>query len=131
MAYVSWKDIADITFNSTDLKAYVRGVSGLKQNVTVQEFHPAGATYPTPVDTGSRSQDPIAVEFMFDGSASGPNVKCALGTSATLNITLATGMTKSGTFIVTDVEPSIGPDQSHLLNVTFTPTGTITDDLTA
>ena len=130
MAYRSWKDIADITFNSTDLKAFVKGVSGIKQNVGLQNWTAAGSAWQTNTDTGQRSQDPIVVEFMYDGTATGPNVKCALATSSTLTITFFTGESITGTFIVSDVEVVVGPDQDNELNVTFTPTGVVTLDLT-
>lgn len=130
MAYRSWKDIADITFNSTDLKAYVRSVSGIKQNVTMQEFHPAGVAWATPADTGMRSQDSITIEYMFDGSASGPNVKSALGTSSTLTITFYSGESITGTFICTSAEVGVSSDGSDILTCEYTPSGTITLDVT-
>jgi len=130
MAYHSWSDIDAVTFNSTDLKAYCRSISGLKTNVTMQDFHAAGVAWPAPVDTGMRSHDVVNIEFLFDGSASGPAVKCALGTSSTLTITLDTGLSVTGTFIVTGAEVQTGSDGSDILSVEFTPSGTITSDFT-
>jgi len=130
LAYIAWDDISEVTYDSTDLKAYVRSISGLKQNVTLDDFHPAGAAWPTPVDTGLRSHDPIVLECMFDGGATAPGVKLAVGTSATLTITLATGISVSGTFIVSDVEVTTSADGVNKLNATLTPSGTITTDLT-
>lgn len=129
MAYRSWKDIADITFNSTDLKAFVRSVSGIKTTATLTEFHPAGAAYPAPADSGMRVHDPVVIEFLYDGSASGPNVKCAIGTSSTLTITFYSGESVTGTFISSDVEVGTSSDGNNILTVTFTPSGTITTDL--
>lgn len=131
MAYYSWKDIADITFASTDLKAYVIGISGLAVHATKQEFHPAGVAWPTPLDTGLRQNDDVVINFMYDGSATGPAVKCAMGTSSTFTCTLASGQSITGTFWVSDVEATVGPDQDHQLNITLTPSGTITWDVTA
>jgi hypothetical protein len=127
----SWKDIADITFNATNLRDWVNTVSGVKYAATIQEFHPAGSIWPTPLDTGMRKQDPITIEFIYDGAAAAPALKCAMGTSSTLTITFATGMSLTGTFIVTEVEMGLKSDGDHTLTVTFTPTGTITWDLAA
>jgi hypothetical protein len=68
---------------------------------------------------------------MYDGGASGPGVKCAIGTSATLTITFATGMSTSGTFIVSSVEMGLTNDGNHKLTVVFTPSGTVTFDVAA
>lgn len=130
MAYHSWEDIDAFNFNSTELKTFLKGLSGIKDNVVLQEFHPAGVAWPTPVDTGMRNHDVIQAEFMMDGSASGPAVKCALGTSSTLTYTYDTGVSVSGTFIVSSAEMTTGPDGSNLLNIEFTPSGTIATDFT-
>ena len=130
MAYSPWTGLS-FTFNSQALTAYVRATSGTSVHALMQEFQPLGSAWPTPVDTGSRTHDPYVVEFMADGSATGPNVKCALGTSSTLTEVLDTGQSDSGTYIVTDVEYGVGPDQLAILTVTFTPTGTQTLDITA
>jgi len=131
MAYYSWKDIADITYNSTDLKAFVISVSGTKINAKMQEFHPAGSVWPTPLDTGMRNVENVSIEFMYDGGASGPGVKCAMATSATLTITFATGMSMTGTFLVISQEMGLTNDGDHKLTVEFAPTGTITWDVAA
>lgn len=129
MGYLAWKDI-DFNFNSTSLKAYMREITGLGIHCVRDDFQPAGVAWPTPLDTGMRNADDCVVVFEAEGSASGPNVKCALGTSATLTLTYGTGLTKSGTYWVSDVEPLLGSEQNHYLQVTFCPTGTITEDLT-
>ena len=129
MAYSVWTGTA-FAFNSTTLTSFVRTISGLAVHAVKQDFHPAGVAWPTPVDTGQRQQDDIVVEFMADGGASGPNVKCALGTSSTLTMTLDTGQSITGTFWVSDVEYGVSPEQDALLTCTFTPTGTVTWDLT-
>ena len=130
MAYRGWKDIVDMTFNSTDLKAYVKGVDGIEQDAVLQDFKPAGTAWATPADTGARTQSDITITYMYDGSASGPNVKCALGTSATLTITFFSGESITGTFIVSKVSVNVTPDGDNELVVVFTGSGTITLDLT-
>ena len=129
MAYLSWKDL-DFNFNSTSLKSYLRSLDGLGLHCVKEDFQPAGVTMPTPQDTGLRTQDDVVAVFEADGGASGPNVKCALGTSATMTITYGTGLSKTGTFWVSDVEPQMDAAHNHFLQVTFTATGTITEDLT-
>ena len=129
MAYFSWKDL-DFTFNSTSLKAYLISINGPKVNATMQDFQPAGVSWATPLDTGMRSHEPYTCQFMFDGTASGPAIKCALGTSATLTVALGTGLSDSGTYIVSEFEVAPEADGNHKLNVTFTPTGTQTLDVT-
>ena len=94
----------------------------------MDEWVAAGSAWPTNSDTGQRRQDPITVEFTYDGGASGPAVKCALGTSSTLTYTFATGQSVSGTFIVSEVEPGFSPENLNILTVTFTPSSTITTD---
>lgn len=128
MALWSWKDISAFTYNSQDLKAFVRSISGVKQSAVMDEWVPAGSAWPTNSDTGQRRQDPISVEFTYDGSATGPAVKCANGTSATLTYTFATGQSVSGTFVVSSFEPGFSPDGMNTLTVEFTPSGTITTD---
>ena len=94
----------------------------------MQDFQPAGVAWPTPLDTGMRDNDPVVLNFMYDGSASGPAQKCALGTSATLTITFATGQSITGTAIVSEFEVAPDPQGDHKLNVTLNYTGTVTTD---
>ena len=130
MAYHGWDEIVDITFNSTDLKAYVISIDGLEDEAVLEDFHPAGVVYPTPIATGTARHSVVTGTFMLDGGATGPAVKCAKGTSSTLTVTLATGLSVTGTFIANKVRSEMGPDQNHHLVVEFTPSGTITTDLT-
>src|SRR5512137_1553246 len=105
MAYYSWKDISAFSYNSQTLTSYVREISGVKMNATMTEHQPLGAAWATPVDTAMRSHDPIVVSFFYDGGgAATPPTAAAVGTSATLTLTFATGQTVSGTFVVTDAE---------------------------
>ena len=129
MAVYAWKDISAVSYNSTDLKAWTRSITGIKQSVTLDPFHPPGI-WDTPTDTGERVQDPIVIEFEFDGAAGSPNLIAALGTSAALSITLATGQSVSGTFIVSDVEVAVAQGANTKLTATFTPTGAIVTDYT-
>lgn len=129
MAMYSWKDIVDVTFNTTDLKAFVLSISGIKENVKMQEFHAAGSIWPAPLDTGMRTHDNVTIEFLHDGGATGPAAKCALGTSSTLTITLGTGISITGTFVVSTIEVGVSNDGENKLTVEFTASGTITYDL--
>ena len=119
-----------MTFNSTNLLNWVRTISGIEQSATLDTFHPAGSVWEAPVDTGERVQSVISIQFEYDGAAGSPNIVCALGTSSTLLITIATGQSVTGTFIVSKVTPVLTQGNAHLLNVDFTPTGTITVDYT-
>ncbi len=131
MAYYNWDDCT-LVYNSQTLTTYVKSVSGVKYQATLDDFHPMGAAWPTPVDTGLRSHDPIVVEFVYDGGgAATPPTAAAVGTSSTLTLTLATGQTVSGTFIVSDAEIGISTEGSHTYTATFTPSGTITYDVAA
>jgi len=131
MAAYSWKD-ATFAYNSQTLTAFVIDISGIKLNAVMQEFHPMGATFPTPLATGLYNEDELQVTFMYDGggAATAPTA-CAVGTSSTLTLTLATGQTVSGAYIVTGGELTMGPDQDHQYVATFTPSGTITWDVAA
>ena len=119
-----------MTFNSVNLLNWTRTISGIEQTVTTDTFHPAGSVWDAPVDTGERVQSVISIQFEYDGAAGSPNVTCSLGTSATLLITIATGQTVTGTFIVTKVSPGLSQGNADTLSVDFTPTGTITVDYT-
>lgn len=131
MAYLSRKDIADITYNSTDLKAYVISVSGLKEAETVEEWRPPGSAYMTRDLTGLFNYDPIVIEFVYEDSATGPNVKCAKSTSATLTITLVSGQSITGTFLVSEREVVVSDEGDNHLIVTFLNNGTVTTDFAA
>ena len=131
MAYYNWDD-ATFVYNSQTLTSYVKSVSGVKMNAVLQEFHPMGAAWPTPIDTGLRNEDEMTVEFMYDGGgAATPPTACAVGTSSTLTLTLGSEQTVSGTFIVSSAEIGMSTDGSHTYTATFTPTGTVTWDVAA
>jgi hypothetical protein len=130
MTIPAWKD-GSFTFNSQDLSAFVASISDEKYAAVLDEFQALGTAWPAPADTGSRKMDPVTVEFMADSSATGPNVKCALGTSATLTRVFISGEQYSGTFIASEAGISSGPDKKNRLTVVFTPSGTITWDLAA
>lgn len=130
MAYHGWDEITAITYNNTDLKAYLIGIDGLEDEAVMEDFHPAGVAYPTPIATGTSKHGIVTCTWMLDGSASGPAVKCAKATSATLTATIATGLSVTGTFIVSKVRVEMGADQNHHLITELTPSGTITYDLT-
>lgn len=131
MAYLSRKDVADVTYNSTDLKAYVVGISGLKEAETVEEWRAPGSAYMTRDLTGLFNHDPIVIEFVYEDSASGPNVKCAKSTSATLTVTFISGQNVTGTFLVSEREVVLGDEGDNHLIVTFLNTGTVTTDFAA
>lgn len=128
MAYVGWKDITSLTCNSVDLKGWVVSVTGFHTVATMDDFHPAGAVYPTPLDTGERAADPVVLTFKADGAAGGPAATLPLGTSSTWTLTLATGISESGTFIVSDVEYVAAEGSLNQIQITGTPSGTITSD---
>ena len=131
MSYYNWDD-ATFVYNSQTLTSYVKSVSGVKMNAVLQEFHPMGAAWPTPIDTGLRNEDEMTVEFMYDGGgAATPPTACAVGTSSTLTLTLGSEQTVSGTFIVSSAEIGMSTDGSHTYTATFTPTGTVTWDVAA
>ena len=130
MAYWAWKDISAVTYNSQDLKGFVAGGFNVSGHAVLDDFKPAGSAWPTPLDTGGRSVDPITIPFKYDGSATGPCVKAALGTSATMTLTHATGQSVSGTFIVSDFDFGETPEGVATYNPVFTPSGTITIDFT-
>ena len=132
MAYAGWKDVTTCTFNSKALMPWVEGISGLKYSAVLHERTPLGAAWPAPQDTGQRQQDDIVIEFLYDSAASPtPNVDVALAQSATLLITLRSGETVTGTFIVSDIDIGLTADKLNTLTATFKPSGTITWDLAA
>ena len=131
MAYYNWDDCT-LTYNSQTLTTFVRSISGVKMNAQMMDFHPLGVAWPTPIDTGLRSHDPIVVEFLYDGVAtSGPAAAAAVGTSATFTLVQGTNQSIAGTAVVTDAEFGISADGSHTYTATFTPSGTWTWDVIA
>ena len=131
MAYYNWDDCT-FTYNSQTLTAYVKEINGVKWGATLQEFHPMGAAWPTPVDTGLRAFENLTVVFMYDGGgAATPPTACAPGTSATLSLVQGASQSISGTFIVASGEIGIGTDGSHTYTAEFVASGTVTIDVAA
>lgn len=131
MAYYSGKDVVDFTYNTTDLKAFVAGIDGLEENEVVDQWRALGSAYKSSKLTGQYEQSDITVTFKLDGGATGPAVKCAKGTSSTLTITLATGLSITGTFVVRSRQVQIPEEGLDQLVVVFTADGTVTWDLAA
>ena len=131
MANYNWDDCT-LVYNTQTLTTYVKDVSGVKLNAVLSEFHPMGVAFPTPVDTGLRNADELTVTFQYDGGgAATPPTAAAVGTSATLTLTIGAAQTVSGTYIVSSAELTIGTDASHTYTAVFTPTGTVVWDVAA
>jgi hypothetical protein len=128
--YLGWKDLSAVTINSVDLHAWTVSVAGLHYAAVIDDFKPAGTVWPTPLDTGQRTGDPIVIVFKADGAAGGPNVTCTMGLSSTWTLTLGSGISVTGTFIISDLEYTVADGGDNQLQVTGTPTGTITYDYT-
>jgi len=132
LAYAGWKDITTVTWNSKALMPWVEGINGLKYSAKLHERTPVGTAWPAPVDTGQRQQDDIVIEFLYDSASTPtPNIDVTIAQSATLLITLRTGETITGTFIVKDIDVGVTADKLNSLTATFAPSGTITWDLAA
>ena len=132
MAYAGWKDLTTVTWNSKALMPWVEGISGLKYGAKLHERTPAGTAWPAPLDTGQRQQEDIVIEFLYDSAATPtPNIDVVVAASATLLITLRTGETVTGTFLVKDIDIGLTPEKLNIMTATFTPSGTITWDLAA
>ena len=132
MAYAGWKDITTVTWNGKALMAWVDGISGLKYSALLHERTPVGTAWPAPQDTGQRQQEAIVITFLYDSASTPtPNIDVTMGLSATLLITLRTGESVTGTFIVSDLDIAVTPEKLNLLTATFKPSGTITWDLAA
>jgi len=129
MAYFSGKDVSAVTYNSTDLKAFVMGLDGLGIEEINTRWRAPGAVSKTTALTGQFDPDDVSIKFILDGGASGPAAKCALSTSATLTITLATGLSITGTAKVTKWALGIPEDGHDTLDVTLTWDGAATWDL--
>lgn len=132
MAYAGWKDITTVTWNGKALMPWVEGISGLKYNALLHERTPVGTAWAAPQDTGQRQQDDIVIEFLYDSASTPtPNIDIVLAASATLLITLRTGETITGTFLVKDIDVGLTAEKLNILTATFAPSGTITWDLAA
>lgn len=131
MAYYSAKDVSAVTYNSTDLKAFVMELSGLEIEELTTRWRAPGSVSKTTALTGQFDPADVGIKFILDGSATGPAVKCALSTSATLLITLATGLSITGTAKVTKWALGVPEDGHDTLDVTLTWDGAATWDLAA
>jgi hypothetical protein len=131
MAYYSGKDVTAVTYNSTDLKAFVMSIDGLEIEEITTRWRAPGATSKTTALTGQFDPSDVSIKFILDGAATGPAVKCALSTSATLTITLATGLSITGTAKVSKWALGIPEDGHDTLDVTFVWDGAATWDLAA
>ena len=129
MAYISGKDVTAVTYNSTDLKAYVMGLDGLEIEELTTRWRAPGSVSKTTALTGQFDPSDTSIKFIMEGAAAGPAVKCALSTSATLTITLATGLSITGTAKVTKWSLGIPEDGHDTLDVTLTWDGAATWDL--
>jgi len=132
MAYYSAKDVSACTFNSTDLKAFVAGgINGLEIEAIKTQWRAPGSVSKTTSVTGQYDPAPVTINFILDGTATGPAVKCAQGTSSTLTIAVGTGLSITGTAIVSKWALGIPEDGNDTLDVTFDWNGAATWDLTA
>lgn len=131
MAYYSGKDVSAVTFNSTDLKAFVMGIDGLEIEEQVTRWRAPGSVSKTTALTGQFDPADTTIKFILDGTATGPAVKCALSTSSTLTITLGTGLSITGTAKVGKWSLGIPEDGHDTLDVLFYWDGAATWDLAA
>ena len=131
MSYYSGKDVTAFTYNSTDLKAFVSGGFDLQDEAVQTEWRALGSAYKSRKLTGQYDCPDFTVKFIYDDSATGPAVKCARGTSATLAIALATGISITGTFNVKSWGLGVPEEGYDTLDVTFSADGDVTWDLAA
>lgn len=106
-------------------------IDGLEEEEVITEWRAPGSAYKTRALTGQYDQADVNIKFIYDGSASGPGVKCAKGTSAAFTVTLATGMSITGTAVVRKRALGIPEDGHDTLDVTLAFTGAVTWDLAA
>lgn len=129
MAYWSLKDVANFTYNSQDLKAFLAGGFEIQDNGVVDEWRAAGSAYKSRKHTAEYDCPPFEVGFKYDGSATGPAVKCARGTSASMAITFGTGITFAATCVVQSWRFASPEEGLDMLYVTFASDGAVTWDL--
>jgi len=123
------EDVTGVTYNSQDLKAFLAGGIEVDDEAVVDSWRPGGAVYPSQKLTGQSTCADIDLAFKYDGTATGPAVKCARGTSATLTLTFATGISLTGTFVVKKWAFSVPEEGLDVLTVTLAPDGAVTWDL--
>lgn len=131
MAYYSAEDITAFTYNSQDLKAFINGDVEIADEAVKTEWRAFGADYMSRKLTGQYNCPPITAPFVYDGTATGPGVICARGTSATLTVTLASNISFTGTFIVTNWAFGIPQEGLDTIVVTLESDGDVTWDLNA
>jgi hypothetical protein len=131
LAYYSAKDISAFTYNSTDLKAFVMEIGGLEIEEIVTRWRAPGSVSKTTALTGQFDPADVEVKFILDGTATGPAVKCALSTSATLTVGLGTNISITGTAKVVKWVLGIPEDGHDTFTVTFAWDGAATWDLNA
>ena len=129
MAYYSAKDFTAVTYNSTDLKAFVMSLEGLEIEQLTTRWRAPGSVSKTTALTGQFDPADVVIKFILDDTATGPAVKCAQSTSATLTLTIASGLSITGTAKVTKWALGIPEDGHDTLDVTLTWDGAATWDL--
>jgi len=129
MAYLSLKDLTAFTYNSNDLKAFLAGGFEISDDGVIDEWRAAGSAYKSRKHTGQYDCPPFEIGFKYDGTATGPAVTCAQDTSATLLVTLGTGISVTGTCVVQKWRLGAPEEGLYMLYVTFAPDGTMTWDL--
>lgn len=119
MATLSKKDITTVTFNSVPLLAYTDTIGPFKDAVELHTYQPTGSVSDKTISTGHVTNDPVTWTGPYDDVAAGPNATFVKGTDATLLVTLVSGKTITGKYIVNDRELVLGnPD---MLTVVLTP----------
>jgi len=131
VAYYSGKDVTGVTFNSQDLKAFVMSIDGLEIEEITTRWRAPGSASKTTALTGQFDPADVNIQFILDGTATGPAVKCALSTSATLTITFGTGLSVTGTAKVSKWSLGVPEDGHDTFTVTFVWDGAATWDLAA
>ena len=106
-------------------------IDGLEEEEVITEWRAPGSAYKTRALTGQYDQSDITIKFIYDGTATGPAVKCAKGTSATLTLTFATGQMITGTAVVRKRTLGVPEDGHDTFDVTFAFTGAVTFDTAA
>jgi len=131
VAYYSAKDCTAFTYNSQDLKAFLIGDISFNEEALKTEWRPPGSAYKSRKLTGQYDLGPVEVPFIYDDTATGPAVKCAKGTSATLTFTMATGLSITGVFVVTSWKFGMPQEGDDTFTVTLENDGAVTWDLAA
>lgn len=131
MAYYSAEDITSFTYNEQDLKAFINGDVEIQDEAVKTEWRAFGTDYMSRKLSGQYNCPPIQVPFVYDGTATGPGVICARGTSSTLTVALGTNISFTGTFIVSNISFGIPQEGLDTITVTLESDGDVTWDLNA